>query len=135
MIKEIASFIADKAGLTEGTNLFIGWRPESAAVASDVIQEYGGMPMFDIPEQFEAAIQTESRAASYHAARARAYAIYEALCKKTIWTIPSIQSGGRAYLATIEANAIPQYLGQDGDASTSPYLFVVNYTFHMERTI
>ena len=135
MIKEIASFIANKAGLTEGTNLFIGWYPQSATVDLDVIQEYGGPPDFFLSDHWDASIQVVSRAASYHAARARAYAIYEALCKKTIWTIPSIQSGGRAYLATIEANAIPQYLGQDGDASTSPYLFVVNYTFHMERTI
>lgn len=134
MIREFAAFVAGRAGLTVGTNLFVGWHPQSAPVAFDVIQEYGGAPSFDLPEHWEAAIQITSRASSYQAARARAYAIYEAIARKTIWTMPAAVSGGRAYLAVIEANAIPQYLGQDGDAPNAPFLFVVNYTVRVERT-
>lgn len=132
MIKELGAFIASKGGLTVGTTLHVGWRPQDAADACDVLQEYGGSPIFDIPEQWDAQVQVVSRAKSYHAARTRAYAIYDAICKPTVWRISALTSGGQAYLAVIEANQRPQYLGEDEKLRPE---FVVNYTLHMEKVV
>ena len=131
MIKEIAAFVASKAGLTVGVDLYVGWWPQDKPDACDLIAEYGGLPSFDLPGRFEAAIQITSRAKTYQPARARSYAIYEAICLTTLWVIPAITSGGRAYEATIEANNIPQYLGED---DKSRHEFVVNLLLHTKRT-
>lgn len=134
MIKEFGAFVANKAGLTVGRNLYVGWYPQDSSLECDVIQEYGGGPAFDLPSHWEAAIQIVSRAGSYHSARARSYIIYSAICRPTAWTIPALTSGGPAYLIVVEAHNIPQYLGRDGDGEAAPFEFVVNYLLHVERT-
>ena len=90
MIKEITTFIRDRVALLPvpvpvalviDTNLFAGHRPQSAlADACDVVLESsGGTPFPELPERADVVFQVLSRAKTYMTARARAWAIYNAI--------------------------------------------------------
>jgi hypothetical protein len=136
MIKEIAALLVARVPtLTRGTTLQIGWRDQNAPVDCDLISESAGGPAyFDIPERADVLIQVLSRGSSYFTARARAYAIFDAIHGTAGWSMPALTSGGHAYIAqTIEAMAVPQYLGPEDDSPGS-FLFTCNYIFRILRT-
>lgn len=132
MIKEIVSFIEDKAGLTTGTDLFAGHRPQDAQDNCDVVLETaGGAIHWDDPDRVDKAIQVLSRATTYFTARARAWAIYNAIYKNHAygsagWTLPNVDDDYVAMM--IEPNSDPQYIGQD---EKNRYEFTCNYIFRI----
>jgi len=88
VIKEVATFIAARATLTIGTDLFEGHRPQGTIDACDVIIESAGGSVFpELPERADVVFQVLSRAKTYFTARARAWAIYDAIYRN--WTYGS----------------------------------------------
>lgn len=138
MIKEITTFIKEKTtGLDIDDNLFAGHRPQGVRDDCDVILESGGgMVYFDLPERADPVIQVLSRDTTYFTARARAWAIYDAIFRKWIygsagWTIGPIESGGDTYeVMVIEPLAIPQWIGQDVKLR---HEFSTNYIFRVKK--
>ena len=83
MIKEVTEFIETKAGLTRDTDLFAGHRPLGVVPDPDdcdvVLESAGGSIFPDLPERADVMFQVLSRAVTYMTARARAWAIYNAI--------------------------------------------------------
>ena len=136
MIKEVAKFIANNAGLIIGTDLFEGHRPQSTIDACDVVLESSGGSVFpELPERADVVFQVLSRAKSYFTARARAWAIYDAIYRDWTYgaanfTLP-IETVGEEYEAMIiEPLATPQYIGQDEKLR---YEFSANYVFKIKK--
>ena len=143
MIKEVAKFIANQAGLTIGTDLFEGHRSQGTIDAGDVVIETaGGAVFFDLPERADPVFQILSRDTTYFTARARAYIIYDAIFRShTVpdalgftygsagWTLPNIV-GDNYEAMIIEPLASPQYIGQD---KKSRYEFSCNYIFRIKK--
>ena len=137
MIKEVTQFIATKATLTVGTDIFAGHRPQDAADACDVVLESaGGMVYFDLPERADITIQVLSRALTYMTARARAWAIYDAIFRDYTdtgsagWTLPIVTVGEEYEAMVIEPLAIPQWIGQDDKLR---HEFSTNYIFRIKK--
>ena len=137
MIKPICQFIANKAGLTVGTNIFSGHRPQDAPDICDVILESaGGMVYFDLPERADPVIQILSRALTYMTARDRAWAIYDAIFRDWTsgsagWTIGPIAPSTDTYeVMVIDPLAPPQYIGEDEKLR---YEFSTNYIFRIKK--
>jgi len=92
VIKEVTTFIKNKtAGLLIDTNLFAGHRPQGVVPhpdACDVVLESSGGTVFpELPERTDIVFQVLSRAKTYMKARARAWAIYDAIYRN--WTLGS----------------------------------------------
>lgn len=136
MIKEVAKFIANKAGLTIGTDLFEGHRPQGTIDACDVVLETAGGTVFtDLPERADIAFQVLSRAKTYFTARARAWVIYKTIYSdweygSAGWTLPIVIVGEEYEAMVIEPLATPQYIGQD---KKSRYEFSTNYIFRIKK--
>lgn len=134
MIKEVAKFIANQAGLTIGTDLFEGHRPQGTIDACDVVLESsGGTVFFDLPERADVVFQILSRDATYFTARARAWVIYDAIFGIHVygsagWILPVVDDAYEAM--TIEPLALPQYIGQD---KKSRYEFSTNYLMKIKK--
>lgn len=131
MIKEISSFIATKAGLTIGTDLYCGHRPQDAADNCDVVLETAGGSIYpDLPDRVDKAVQIISRGTTYFTARTRAWAIYDAIYRNHTkgssgWTLPNVT--GDEYVAmVIEPSSDPVYIGQDDKGR---YEFSINFQF------
>jgi len=98
VIKEVTEFIEFKTGLTRDTDLFAGHRPQGVADACDVVIESAGGSIFpDLPERADTVYQVLSRAKTYMTARARAWAIYDAIFRNhgygsANWELPTISS-------------------------------------------
>lgn len=144
MLKEITTFIATKATLTIDTNIFAGHRPQGVADACDVVLETaGGMVFFNWAKRADPVIQVLSRAKTYFTARARAWAIYNAIYREHTaadalgnvypsagWTLPVV-AGGPTYIAMIiEPLSPPQYIGQDEKLR---HEFSTNYIFKIRK--
>ena len=136
MIKEIATFIATKATLIIGDTLQVGHRTQDAPDACDTILESsGGSIIFDLPERADLAIQVLSRAKTYFTARARAWAIYDAIFRDWIygsagWTLPIVTVGEEYEAMIIEPMATPQYIGTDEKLR---HEFSCNYIFKIRK--
>lgn len=137
MIKEITAFIEDKTGLTRDTDLFAGHRPQGVVDACDVVLESaGGSVIFDLPERADLMIQVLSRDTTYFTARARAWAIYDAIFRDWTygsagWTIGPIVAGGDEYMVmVIDPVATPQYIGQDEKLR---FEFSTNYIWRIRK--
>ena len=136
MIQEVAKFIANKAGLTIGTDLFEGHRPQGTIDACDVLMETAGGSIFpDLPERADITFQVLSRAKDYVAARTRAYVIYDAIYRNWTYgaanfTLPIVTVGEEYEAMIIEPLAPPQYIGQD---EKSRFEFSVNYIFKIKK--
>jgi len=134
MLKEVCKFIADKASLTRGTDLFEGHRPQDTPDACDVILETGGGSIFpDQPDRADVTIQVLSRAKTYYTARTRAWNIYDAIYKDWTygsagWTLSGVDGGDDLLAMVIEPLAVPQYIGQD---EKGRYEFSTNYIFRI----
>jgi len=138
MIKEIAKFIATKATLTVDTDIFAGHRPQGATDICDVVLESaGGSVYFDLPERADVVIQVLSRALTYMTARARAWAIYDAIFRNYTdtgsagWTIGPVAPSTDTYeVMVIEPLAPPQWIGQDEKLR---HEFSTNYLFKVKK--
>ena len=98
MIKEVTEFIEFKAKLTRDADLFAGHRPQGVPDACDVVLESAGGSIFpELPERADVVFQVLSRAKTYMTARARAWAIYDAIYRDHVygsanWELPTISS-------------------------------------------
>ena len=124
MLKEFASFVADKTSFVKGSTLQVGFRPTSAPDRCNVIIEsVGGESFFDMPHRVDQVFQILSRSergkkASIWQARDDAWEIFNTLTanlpgllKSSGWDLPVVD---KAYIAMIiEAVASPQYIGYD----------------------
>jgi len=135
VIKEIATFIKNHtAGLVIGDTLQVGHRPQDAPDACDlVLESSGGSVFFDLPERADIMIQILSRAKTYFTARARAWAIYDAIFRDWTsgsagWTLPVVDAAYEAMI--IEPMATPQYIGQDEKLR---YEFSTNYLMKIKK--
>ena len=136
MIQEVAKFIANKAGLTIGTDLFEGHRPQGTIDACDVLMETaGGTIFFDLPERADPVFQVLSRAKNYVAARARAYAIYDAIYRDWIYgaagfILPVVTVGEEYEAMIIEPLAPPQFVRID---EKGRFEFSTNYLMKIKK--
>lgn len=136
MIQEVAKFIANKAGLTIGTDLFEGHRPQGTIDACDLLQETAGGSVFpELPERADPVFQLLSRAKTYVKARTRAWAIYDAIYRDWTsgsagWILPIVTVGEEYEAMIIEPLASPQYIGQD---EKGRFEFSVNYLMKIKR--
>ncbi len=136
MIQEVAKFIANKAGLTVGTDIFEGHRPQGTIDACDVLMETAGGSIFpDLPERADITFQVLSRAKNYVAARARAYVIYDAIYRDWTYgaanfTLPIVTIGEEYEAMIIEPLAPPQFIGQD---EKGRFEFSCNYIFKIKK--
>jgi hypothetical protein len=80
-----------------------------------------------LPDRADFLIQAVSRAKTYLEARADAWTVYTALHGTAGWNMPNLSGSGDDYIAwTVDALAIPQYIGQDVDGR---FEFSVNFVF------
>lgn len=132
MFQEIVTFIAGRTGFTIGTTLQAGHRLATAPDRCVLIAESGGgATVPELPDRADFLIQALSRAKKYFEARDDAWTVYTALHGTAGWNMPNISGSGDDYIAwTVEALAIPQYIGQDVDGR---YEFSVNFIFRMAQ--
>jgi len=136
VIQEVAKFIATKAALAIGTDLFEGRRPQDAPDACDVVIESSGGSVFpELPERADPVFQLLSRAKTYFTARARAYVIYDAIFRDWTYgaanfTLPIVTVGEEYEAMIIEPLATPQYIGQD---EKRRYEFSTNYLMKIKK--
>jgi len=94
----VTEFIEFKTELTRDTDLFAGHRPQGIADACDVVLESSGGSVFhELPERADPVFQVLSRAKTYFTARARAWAIYDAIFRNHTygsanWELPTVSS-------------------------------------------
>ena len=136
MIKEVTEFIETKAGLTRDTDLFAGHRPQGVADDCDVVLESAGGSVFpELPERADVVFQVLSRAKTYMTARARAWAIYDAIYRDWTygsagWILPIVIAGDEYEAMVIEPLATPQNIGQD---EKGRWEFSCNYIFKIKK--
>ena len=133
MFREICTFIAARSGFVIGSTLQTGRHAQNAPVRCVLVSESGGMPYFyPNTDMADLTIQVLSRAEKYFDARADIYAVHNAIHGTSGWNLPRLDgASGEDYLAmTIEALAVPQYLGEDDNRR---HLFSANYIFRMEE--
>jgi hypothetical protein len=129
MIKQIGQYVENSTEHTIGTDLFIGYKPETApddCVA--VLETGGGKPDFYHSDYAEKLIQVMARGSTYFTARGIAVGIFDALHAKKGITLPSVDDKSY-YVNVIEAIQVPQYLGQD---EKGRFLFSTNFIFRIQ---
>ena len=130
MFKEICTLISDLTGFAVGAKLQVGHWLQDKPVRCVLVQETGGDANFYCPDMADMLIQVLCRAETYFEAREDAYAVFGAIHGTSGWNLPGI-GGNPDYLAmTVEALAVPQYLGVDDNRR---HLFSTNYIFRMEE--
>jgi hypothetical protein len=132
MFQEIVTFIEGKTPFALGTTLQAGHRLATAPNRCVLIAESaGGATVPELPDRADFLIQAISRAKTYFAARDDAWTVYTALHGTAAWNMPNISGSGADYIAwTVDAIAIPQYIGQDVDGR---FEFSVNFIFRMAQ--
>jgi len=132
MFQEIVTFIEGKTPFVLGTTLQAGHRLATAPDRCVLIAESGGgATVPELPDRADFLIQALSRAKTYFDARADAWTVYTALHGTAGWNMPILSGSGDDYIAwTVEALAIPQYIGQDVDGR---FEFSVNFIFRMAQ--
>jgi hypothetical protein len=132
MFREIVTFIDNHTpfNLSDGT-LQAGHRLATAPIRCVLIAESGGgATVPELPDRADFLIQVLSRAKTYFEARDDAWTVYTALHGTAGWNLPNLSGSGSDYLVpTLDAIAIPQYIGQDVDGR---YEFSVNFTFRIQ---
>jgi len=132
MFQEIVTFIEGKTPFVLGTTLQAGHRLATAPDRCVLVAESGGgATVPELPDRADFLIQALSRAKTYFDARDDAWTAYTALHGTAGWNMPNISGSGDDYIAwTVEALAIPQYIGQDVDGR---FEFSVNFIFRMAQ--
>lgn len=130
MFKEICTFIAGQTGFAIGSTLQAGHRTQDAPDRCVLLSESaGGATMPDLADYADVLVQAVSRAMTYFDARADIWTVYRALHGTAGWNMPRLEGSGDDYIAwTVDALAIPQYIGQDANGR---YEFSVNFIFRM----
>ena len=130
MFKEICTLISGLTGFALDVKLQVGHLLQSAPERYVLVQETGGEANFYCPDMVDMLIQVLCHAETYFEARDDSYAVFEAIHGTSGWNLPGI-GGNPDYLAmTVEALAVPQYLGVDDNRR---HLFSTNYIFRMEE--
>ena len=131
MFKEICKLIEERTGFHSPT-LQVGHRVQGAPQRCVLISESaGGGTNFYCPDMADINIQLVTRAKRYFDAREDAWIFYQAFHGTAGWNIPRLDGSGEDYLAmTVEAIAVPQYIGQDMNGL---FEFSVNFIFRMEE--
>lgn len=132
----IAQFIESLSGcdLELGTNLFVGYVPTKEKMGVDapdrcmaVLQSSPGLPVPDLPDWEEKAIQIWNRAPSYDLANDDAYCVYESIHGTAGWTLPAA-IGGPPYCAlVINAVGTPAVIENPGERGL--FVFSTNYVW------
>lgn len=140
MIKEISKFIADESGFVLGDTLQATHRTDDSPDQCSVVLESVGAGIHpDLPDKLDKMIQVISRAETYITALDDALTIFNALRNSVVAgsgiplgvrEISAVAPATQDYLATIEALAGPQYIGQD---EKGRYEFSVNYIFRIQN--
>jgi hypothetical protein len=134
MFQEIVTFIAGQTGFVIGSTLQAGHRLATAPDRCVLIAESGGgATVPELPDRADFLIQALSRAKTYFEARDDAWTVYTELTKGWAagWNMPILTGSGDDYIAwTVDALAIPQYIGQDVDGR---FEFSVNFIFRMAQ--
>jgi hypothetical protein len=132
MFVEICTLIQTLTGFPIGSRLQFGHWAQDKPQRAILISETGGSPEFyPNVDVIDVAIQVLCRAETYLEARADAYAVFHALHGTNNWNLARLVGSGPDYLAmTVEAVAIPYYLGEDGNRR---HIFSTNYIFRMEE--
>ena len=130
MFMEICTFIESRTGFVIGSTLQAGHRLQTAPERCVLISESaGGATEPDLPDRADFLIQAVSRAKTYFNARDDCWTVYRALHGTAGWNMPRLDGSGADYIAwTVEALAIPQYIGQDENGL---FEFSVNFIFRM----
>jgi hypothetical protein len=132
MFREISTLIEALTGFKLGAKLQMGHLTQNAPEQFVLIQETGGRPDFYPNEDMaDLTIQIFNQAPSYMAAHNDAWDVYKALHGTSGWNLPRMDGSGEDYLvATIEAIACPQYLGEDDNKK---HMFSTNYIFRIQE--
>jgi len=132
MFTEITTWIASVAGMTIGGKLVYGHRLQNSDDRCVLISESaGGSTVPELPDRADVLIQAISRARKYKEAREDIWIVYRALHGRAGINMARIDGSGPDYLAnTIDALAIPQYLGPDEEGR---HEFSVNFIFRMQE--
>lgn len=129
MFQEICTFISNMTGFAIGGRLQAGHWTQDKPARAVLVQETGGEPMWYLtPEQIHPTIQVLCRAETYLTAREDAYTVFNALHQVASWPLPQLESGTDYIIYSIEALALPQYLGRDDNRR---HLFSTNYIFRI----
>ena len=130
MFKEICTLISGLTGFALDVKLQVGHLLQSAPERYVLVQETGGEANFYCPDMKDMLIQVLCHSETYFEAREDAYAVFEAIHGTSGWNLPGI-GGNPDYLAmTVEALAVPQYLGVDDNRR---HIFSTNYIWRMEE--
>jgi len=133
MFREIVTFIDNHTpfNLSDGT-LQAGHRLATAPDRCVLIAESaGGATVPELPDRADFLIQALSRAKTYFEARDDAWTVYTALHGTAGWNMPILSGSGSDYIAwTVDALAIPQYIGQDVDGR---FEFSVNFIWRIAQ--
>lgn len=132
MFTEITTWIATVAGMTIGGNLVYGHRLQNSEDRCVLISESaGGSVVPELPDRADVLIQALARSRKYNEAHADIWAVYKAIHGRAGINMARIDGSGPDYLAnTIDALAIPQYLGPDAEGR---HEFSVNFIFRMQE--
>lgn len=132
MIRELAVMVESLTGWTLGKKLHMGHLPQTAPKRYVLMLEQGGAPEFHPNEDMIAwAIQFFNLSADYMEAHDDAWTLYQQLHGLCGMNLPRLDGSGEPYLVqTIEALAVPQYLGEDDNRN---HMFSTNYVFRMEE--
>jgi len=130
MFMEICSLTEGLTGFAQGSTLQVGWRTQDAPDRCVLLSESaGGATVPELADYADVLIQAVSRAKDYFSARDDAWTVYRALHGTAGWNMPRLDGSGSDYIAwTVDALAIPQYIGQDADGR---FEFSVNFIFRV----
>jgi len=140
MIYSIAQWIENLAlGFTIGTNLFVGGFPDLRADATKtpdravaLIDQSGSAVYFDIPDRADFMVQVLARGKTKRDPMDDSKTIFDRIHGISQINLPpeDATSGGLYVAMTIEANAGPQYIGQDGKGR---FQYSTNYIFRIRN--
>lgn len=138
MLYSIAKFIESLSGciFELGKTLFIGYVPtrekdgiEAPDRCGAVLANAPGLPVPDLPDWEEKAIQFWNRAASYDIAQDDAYCVYASLHGTAGWTLPSALGGPPYCAMVINAVGTPAVIENPGERGL--FVFSTNYVWSM----
>jgi hypothetical protein len=132
MFEEICELISNHTGFIKGSTMQMGHRVQNAPKRCVLISESGGGSTIpELADYADVLIQVISRGETYFNARDDAYVVYRAMHGTAGWNMPNLSGSGPDYIAwTVEALAIPQYIGQPEDGA---FEFSTNYIFRCSQ--
>ena len=132
MLRELVQYIEDQygSGLVIGTNLFAGFRQQSAPNTCVVVSELGGTDDFYNPGISTPVFHLSVRSGEFFEGRTLAYAIHDILHRIIGTTLPVLDSGG-TFLVNTSVGPRPMPIGQD---ERGRFMFTSSYKFETETS-